>query len=115
MISSPSSWVVLVSIAVLLFCYMRMLRVLYVNGKLDWPAFSMMRSASLLPLGVMVAAMALAWFVLAWAGSAVVMLPWALGGIAILGSVWACERGLRAVKRHRGSKLFVTSEKSDTR
>ena len=81
------------------FCYMRMLRVLYINGKLDQTAFLMMRSASLLPLGIMITAMLLAWFALTWIGVAVLIVPWVIGGLAVLGSVWACERGVRVVQR----------------
>jgi len=94
-----STWGTLIGIAVVFFCYMRMLRVLYINGKLDQTAFLMMRSASLLPLGIMITAMLLAWFALTWIGVAVLIVPWVIGGLAVLGSVWACERGVRVVQR----------------
>lgn len=87
---------------------MRMLRVLYINGKLDQTAFLMMRSASLLPLGIMITAMLLAWFALTWIGVAVLIVPWVIGGLAVLGSVWACERGVRVVQRQRLSNTDPT-------
>lgn len=87
---------------------MRMLRVLYINGKLDQTAFLMMRSASLLPLGIMITAMLLAWFALTWIGVAVLIVPWVIGGLAVLGSVWACERGVRVVQRRRLSNTDPT-------
>lgn len=87
---------------------MRMLRVLYINGKLDQTAFLMMRSASLLPLGIMITAMLLAWFALTWIGVAVLIVPWVIGGLAVLGSVWACEGGVRVVQRQRLSNTDPT-------
>lgn len=103
-----STWATVIGIAVVFSCYMRMLRVLYVNGKLDRTAFLTMRSASLLPLGVMLTAMVLAWFVLAWIGAAAPVVPWVIGGLVIVGSVWACERRVRAVRRQRRSNAQPT-------
>lgn len=92
-----STWGTVIGVAVVFYCYMRMLRVLYVGGKLDWTPFLTIRSASLLPLGVMLTAMVLAWLVLTWIGAAAPVVPWVIGVLAVSGSVWACEPGVRAV------------------
>lgn len=100
-----STWETVIGVAVVFYCYLRMLCVLDVDGKLDRTAFLTIRSASLLPLGVMLTAMVLAWFVLTWIGAAAPVVPWVSGVLAVSGSVWACERGVRAVQRQRRLNL----------
>lgn len=96
-----SAWGTLIGITGVFFCCMRMLRVLCIDGKHDQTAFLMMRSASLLPLGIMSTAMLLAWFALTRIGVAVLIVPWVVGRLAGLGSVRAYERGVRVVQRQR--------------
>lgn len=94
----------LFGIAVLLLCYLRVLSVMYVDGKFDLSAKQVFVSASLVPLGAMLGGMLLGWLVLSRVGASAGTIPWVVGGIAIVGSACACERGVRAVKAHRASR-----------
>ena len=56
------------------------------------------RSASLLPLGIMITAMLLAWFVPTWVGMVTLVVPWGIGRLAVSGQGGRANVGFASCK-----------------
>lgn len=101
--NSPLSWATALVVLICLIWFMRMLAVLYQNGKLDQAAKLVFRTASLFPLAIMVVSLALAGIGLALSTQTIRFIPWAMLLIVLGGTIWAIERGMRAVRKSRAS------------
>ena len=101
--NNPLSWATALGILMCLIWFMRLLPVVYQDGKLDQKAVRVMRKSSLLPLAIMVASLALAGFGLANSEQTIRFIPWAMLLITLVGSIWVVERGIREIRKYRAS------------
>lgn len=98
-----STWATGIGLLIAAVFYLRMLRVVYLDGKLDPAAFLVFRSASLRPLFVMVAVLVLCAVAMGVFPFAVPGLLWAMGLAVLAGWIWMAERGIRAVRVSRSA------------
>lgn len=98
---SVITWTTVGGCLILGVCFMRLLGVVYRNGKIDTDALSLVRSASLWPLTCTVAALVLPVAIMALRPDWVSVLTWAMVVLAVGGAAWAIERGIRRVRSSR--------------
>lgn len=101
--NNPLSWATAIGLSICMICFMRMLAVVYQNGKLDLVAVRVIRKSSLLPLTIMVAALALVCGGLAYSAQTIPFIPWAMLVIVLGGAIWSVGRGINAVRKLRAS------------
>lgn len=97
------SWATALGFLICVIWFIRLLAVVYQNGRLDQAAVRVIRNSSLVPLTIMSASLALAGFGLAFSVQTIRFIPWAMLLIALAGSIWGVERGIKEVRKHRAS------------
>lgn len=98
------SWTTGVGIVVFGIFFWRLLRTVYVDGRLDQAAISRVRSASILPAFSTVGLLILCVLSMEWFPSAISALVIAIIVIALGGGIWSMERGIFAVRASRSQR-----------
>lgn len=92
------TWATPLGILLVGVSYYRMLRVVYVDGQLDEQARRIIRSASLIPVFSLVAALLLTLGAMWLFPGAVAALTWVTLVLVVAGGIWSLERGIAAVR-----------------
>ncbi|WP_353111502.1 hypothetical protein [Microbacterium sp.] len=103
-------WVIPLGVIGVLALFVRLLRTMYRDGRLDPADLQAARSAQLLPLVVLVVVLLGEILLFEGIGLPVAAIPLVIGVTALLGIAWAVERARRAVRRAR----FATSREGRT-
>ena len=99
------NWLTIIGVLVVIGFLPRAAREVFPGGKLDTAARAVFRDAGMLPLVVMVGALAVVSITIAVVAEVApefIRLPFdAMPLVAIAGCLWVLERGVRAVRRYR--------------
>lgn len=96
--SGLGPWATAVGVCVFFLCFARFLRAVYRGGRPDPAAIRVARGAAILPAVVTVGLLLGALAAMRFLPGAEGWIAYGMGGTALLGAIWATERGIRAVR-----------------
>lgn len=94
-------WIVFAALAVVFAFLLRFLRALYEPGELRTEELGIVRTAQLLPVGILVLLLAAEVALVSQASALIPWMPYILGITVAIVAVWALERSRRTLLRHR--------------